>query len=369
MRVLGRNVPDTGAAGRLLPEAVAVAAIPAGYLKTRSVVARNSLRTGLGLALAVTATHVFPVQHGFWVVLGAMSVLRSSALSTGTNVIRAVVGTAVGFLLGAALIAAFGVHPLGLMALLPIVAFGSAYIPGVVSFAAGQAAFTMMVLIVFNLIVPTGWRVGLIRIEDVVVGCGVGVVASLLLWPRGATGSVSRAIDAARVVGSRYLAAAVRRVTRGTSAAVDAAVTELSHDMLTSTRTLDDGVRQYLSESGRATDARAPVLRAANRIIRLQGAADLIADITAPPAAAAYPRARAVLEEHAEAVCRRFAGASDPGVMWAPVSDDFVVALRAECTGDDAGVDAALPLVIVAASIGELELLYPELERTTAPTM
>ena len=55
---------------------------------------RNSLRTGLGLAVAVAITHLFPVQHGFWVVLAAMSVLRSSALTTGTKVVRAVVGTA-----------------------------------------------------------------------------------------------------------------------------------------------------------------------------------------------------------------------------------------------------------------------------------
>jgi hypothetical protein len=40
----------------------------------------------------------------------------------------------------------------------------------VASFAAGQAAFTMMVVFIFNLLVPTGWRVGLIRVEDVVIG-------------------------------------------------------------------------------------------------------------------------------------------------------------------------------------------------------
>jgi len=366
MQVLGRQIPETGAAERLLPEGAAVAAIPLGYLATRSVVVRNSLRTGLGLALAVTATHVFPVQHGFWVVLGAMSVLRSSALSTGTNVVRAVIGTAVGFVLGALLIMALGVDPPVLWTLLPFVAFGSAYIPGVVSFAAGQAAFTMMVLIIFNLIIPSGWRVGLIRIEDVVVGCTVGVVTSLLLWPGGATGSVSCAIDTARVVGSRYLRAAVQRVTRGTSAAIDAEVSELSHDMLTAARTVDDGVRHYLSESGGATDARAPVVRAASRTIRLGAAADLIADVPRPPPQTAYPRARAVLEEHANAVCERLAGPADPGVASAPISDAFVVALRAESTGDEAGIDFALPLVTVAASIGELEVLYPELAR--APT-
>ncbi|MDT5247095.1 MAG: hypothetical protein QOD36_4471, partial [Mycobacterium sp.] len=186
-RVLGRGLPETGAADWVMPETVAVAAITKGFLATRAVVLRNSLRTGLGLALAVAVTHVFPVEHGFWVVLGAMSVLRSSALTTGTRVLRAVTGTAVGFVLGAVVIEVLGVDPVVLWILLPIVAFGSAYVPEVGSFVAGQAAFTMMVLINFNLIVPTGWQVGLIRVEDVVVGAMVGIVVSVLLWPRGAS--------------------------------------------------------------------------------------------------------------------------------------------------------------------------------------
>ena len=44
----------------------------------------------------------------------------------------------------------------------------------------------MMVLIIFNMIAPSGWQVGLIRVEDVVVGAAVGIVVSVLLWPRGA---------------------------------------------------------------------------------------------------------------------------------------------------------------------------------------
>ena len=101
-RVLGRRLPDSGAADRVLSESEAIAFLTTGFVATRAVVVRNSLRTGLGLAVAVAVTHLFPVQHGFWVVLGAMSVLRSSALTTGTRVLRAVTGTAIGFVLGAA---------------------------------------------------------------------------------------------------------------------------------------------------------------------------------------------------------------------------------------------------------------------------
>ncbi len=363
-RMLGRRLPETGASDLVLPETVAAASITTGFLATRSVILRNSLRTGLGLALAVTITHVFPVQHGFWVVLGAMSVLRSSALTTGTNILRAVIGTTIGFVIGALLIAVLGVDPVVLWTLLPVLVFASAYVPEVASFTAAQAAFTMMVLVIFNLIVPTGWRVGLVRIEDVVVGAVAGLVVSLLLWPRGATASVNASIESARGTFSRYLKAGVRRVTHGASEAVDDNVTALGHDGLVAWRTLDDAVRQYLSESGGATDSRAPVVRASNRVTRMRNVADLVADIKWPPPLTAYPRAKKILDAHADAVCERLAGSDDK--MWAPISDDLIPALRAEAANEplarsasSSAVSAALPLVMVAAGLGELELVYP----------
>ncbi|MDT5102776.1 MAG: hypothetical protein QOI25_289 [Mycobacterium sp.] len=363
-RALGLRVPPTGAADRLLPEPVAVRTITTGFLATRSVATRNALRTGVGLALAVAATHLFPVQHGFWVVLGAMVVMGSSALTTGTKVVRAVTGTAIGVIVGASLIAVVGVEPAVLWTLLPIAVFGAAYIPRVASFAAGQAMFTMTVLIILNLIAPTGWRLGVLRIEDITAGAAVAVVASLLLWPRGATASVSAAIDAAIDLGSRYLRATVLRVTRGASADTDDNVAALSNQVLVAGRTVDDAVRHYLSETGSAADLQTPVVRAANRAVRLRSAADIIADIKDPAPQSAYPRARAVLEAHADSVCARLARVTEQ--TWGPITDEFVLALRAEFTDDEGAVNAALPLVAVAANLRELELIYPSPITATA---
>jgi hypothetical protein len=287
-----------------------------------------------------------------------MSVLRSSALTTGTRVLRAVVGTTIGFLLGVVFIELMGFEPVVMWATLPLVAFGSAYVPEVASFVAGQAMFTMMVLIIFNVINPSGWQVGLIRVEDVVVGAMVGAVVSLLLWPRGAAARVSRAVDAAITAGATYLTVAVKRVTRGASESADDRVSSLGHYAMTVSRTLDDAVRQYLSESGGSTDQRAPVIRASNRAIRVRTAAELIADVVPPPLAA-YPRVRKVLEVHTTAICERLDGRASTQRL-GPIGDDFVLALRAETGGTDLSIRAALPLVTVAANLGELELLYPD---------
>ncbi|GJF15310.1 fusaric acid resistance protein [Mycolicibacterium cyprinidarum] len=358
-RALDLQLPQTGASDRLLPSTVVAAQITSGFLTNRAVAVRNSLRTGLGLGLAVAVTEVFTVENAFWVVLGALSVLRSSALTTGTRVWRAVIGTGIGFLLGVVVISLVGVDPVVLWLLMPLVVFGSAYVPEIASFTAAQAAFTMMVLIFFNLVVPTGWQVGLIRVQDVVVGALVAVVVSVLLWPRGATAAVTRAIGSARSIFSRYLRVAVLRITRGDFEERTDELVTLSHDALAASRVIDDAVRQYLSEGSGETDFRTPTVSSFNRAIRLRTAADLIADIPTPPPLSAYPKVRAVVEFHVDAICGRLAGRPQPEQPWTLIADDFVLALRSEAPHDDLGVAAALPLLTVAALLGELESIFP----------
>lgn len=354
-RMLGRGRPETGVADRVHSHRNALLSL-FGYLRTRSITVINSLRTGLALALAVVVTMVLPVQNGLWVVLGALSVLRSSASSTRTTVVRAVTGTVIGFVIGSAVIAVVGVNPVVLWTLLPLATFGSTYVQSVGSFTASQAMFTMQVLIVFNMMRPIGWQIGLIRIEDVALGAFVGLAVSMLLWPGGAQVAVQRAVGEAVGACSRYLAAAVNRVTRGLSPQTQAAVTELGAESLTAARTHGDAVRVYLSETGGVTD---PVqLARGSRIPRLRTSADLIADIVPPPAGL-YPQTRKVLERRTEALCARLESDSAAAEPESVMSDEFVRTLRAEAATTPGAQDAALPLVTVAANIGELELTYP----------
>ena len=355
-RLVGRQLPETGIADRVHSKRAAVASL-GGYLSTRSITVLNSLRTGLALSLAVLVTKVLPVQNGPWIVLGALSVLRSSALNTGTTAVRALTGTAIGIAVGALVIGVLGVDAPVMWALLPVVAFGSTYVSTVGSFTASQAMFTMMVMIVFNLMQPTGWQVGLVRIEDVLMGSLVGLAVSVLLWPRGAKSAVQRAMREAQSVSSLYLEAAVLRVTRGASATIDAAVVDMSDQTLTALRTYGDAVRVYLSESGGAIDSE--MLDTNNRIPRLRTAADLIADIDPPPQDA-YPLAREVLETHTVAVCTRLEGAveSEEG-LGPPLVEEFIRALRAQADDLPEATAAAFPLVTAAANIGELELSFP----------
>jgi uncharacterized membrane protein YccC len=217
------------------------------HLSFHSVWFRNAVRGATGLALAVAVVEISAVQHGFWVVLGTLSVLRSNALGTGATALRAIGGTAIGFVVGGAIMYGVSDHMVLLWVLLPLAVLVSGIAPSMISFAAGQAAFTLVVIILFNIIEPEGWRVGLTRIEDVAIGCGVSIVVGLLFWPRGATAALGRGLSAAFVASSAYLTDVVDRLTT-TSRFVDieASARESHRTYLL----LDDAFRQFFTERG-----------------------------------------------------------------------------------------------------------------------
>ncbi len=179
------------------------------YIERHSLTLQNSVRGAVALALAVLVADLTTVQHGFWVVFGALAVLRSNAVSTGQNVLRALAGTAVGFAVGGALVYLIGTDTTLLWALLPIAILFAGLAPACISFAGGQAAFTLTLLILFNLIAPAGWKIGLVRIEDVALGCAVSLLVGLLFWPRGAGAALRSALARAYRDSVGYLADAV----------------------------------------------------------------------------------------------------------------------------------------------------------------
>ncbi|HEV7680348.1 MAG TPA: FUSC family protein [Candidatus Dormibacteraeota bacterium] len=163
------------------------------HLEPDSTVLHNSLRTGAGLAAAVLLARTLGLSHAFWVVLGTLSVLRSNALGTGRSTLQALAGTLIGFAAGGVFAVLAGDHTVVMWLAMPVAIFLASYAAGAVGFVAGQAAFTLAVIVIFNLLSPAGWQVGLVRIEDVAVGTGISVVAGLLLWPRGARRDLARA--------------------------------------------------------------------------------------------------------------------------------------------------------------------------------
>ena len=245
------------------------------HIERHSVWLRNSVRGGAGLAIAVAIASLTGVQHSFWVVLGTLSVLRSNALSTGQSVVRAVLGTTAGFVAGAVLVVLVGTDTTVLWLLLPVAVFLAGLAPAAVSFAGGQAAFTLTLLILFNILAPEGWQIGLVRIEDVALGGLVSLAVGALFWPRGAGGALGQALAEAYADSARYLASAVRS---GLRAAPVAAGPEAMR-AAAAARRLDDTFRNYLAERGAKPVPLAEVTSLVTGVVGLRLAGDAVLDL------------------------------------------------------------------------------------------
>jgi hypothetical protein len=274
-RLLGRQPAG-------FPGVLAAAQQRAGsHAQRQSLWLQNSLRGGVGLGLAVLVADLSGVQHAFWVVFGTLSVLRSSALGTGQNLVRAVLGTSLGFIAGAVVVVLVGTNTAVLWVLLPLAVLLAGLAPAAVSFAAGQAAFTLTLLILYNLLAPAGWKVGLVRVEDVALGGAVSLAVGLMLWPRGAAAALGRALSAAYADSAGYLAGAVAygmgRCDSGGPAPAEPADQAVS--AAASARRLDDTFRGYLAERGAKPLPLAEVTALVTGVAGLRLAADAVLEL------------------------------------------------------------------------------------------
>jgi uncharacterized membrane protein YccC len=246
------------------------------HASIESVWFQNAVRGGAGLGLAVYIAQSAGLQHGFWVVLGTISVLRSNALGTGWSIVTALAGTAVGLVLGAALVLAIGTHESVLWIVLPFAVLLASYAPRAISFAAGQAGFTVTLFILFNLIQPVGWRVGVVRVEDVAIGFAISLGVGLLFWPRGAATLLREQLADGYARSIDYVVIATRELIDGGQD-----VARVARTADAAMHRLDDAFQQYLAERvatelnvedvAAAVNAAKRVHRSAQSLISLHG--------------------------------------------------------------------------------------------------
>ncbi len=322
-RLLGR--PPEGLSGPL-----AAAQERAGaHVDRHSVWLHNSLRGAIALGGAVLVADLTGVQHGFWVALGTLSVLRSNALATGQDLVRALLGTVLGLIAGGALIALIGTDTTVLWVLLPLAVLFAGFAPAI-SFLAGQLGFTVTLLVLFNIIAPAGWEIGLVRIEDVALGSAVSLAVGVLFWPRGAQSALGIALAEAYADSVEYLATAVRAEPVA-GAAVRAAA---------ASRRLDDAFRGYLAERGAKPAVLADATSLVTGVVGLRLAADAVLDLAPEPPG---PELRASAEDvrgwYARFAAALTGGAALPAPLSQPVTLDAGAGVRALWTADH--LDAA----------------------------
>jgi uncharacterized membrane protein YccC len=352
--------------------------LAAGYASIRSVWLRNSVRGAAGLALAVLVGQLADVQDAFWVVLGTLSVLRSNALNTGATVLRSLAGTAVGIVVGGALLLAIGTDEPVLWVVLPFAVMLAAYAPRAISFAAGQAGFTIVVMVLFNLLQPVGWELGLVRAEDLALGCAISLVVGFVFWPHGAAAVVRRSVATAYVTSADYMAATLDGLLDGDE---PADLGRTAREAAAAARRLDDALRQYLAERSSARLEFDSLTTLVSGAMRLRRIADVLRSEPSvaqpdqqPDGSSGLDRCRRAIDGEIRelrawyaALGEAIAAATEPPappLHEGEADDDVLRVVRdAVARGDDAAVARGLTIAWAIQHVEALRRLTPTLAR------
>ncbi|MFI6763231.1 FUSC family protein [Micromonospora sp. NPDC050417] len=163
------------------------------HLTRRSVNFQGGVRIALALAAARVVAGYLNLDHGFWVLLATLTLLRTSAADTRTTLRPAVIGTVAGAAVGGGLLMVAGGPEVyrGLLPLAMVLAFAVGPLLGL---GWGQGFVTLLLTVLFAQIGPADLQIVQARFLDVLIGAAVGILAGLLLWPHGGGGELRRSM-------------------------------------------------------------------------------------------------------------------------------------------------------------------------------
>src|SRR5947209_7224414 len=130
--------------------------------------AASSARVAIATGAAVLIAGVFKLEHGFWIALGILPVLRAGAAAPRVF-FQEQGGTLAGCIVSIALVALVRSHREIYWMVLPVVVFAAAYLSTAAGLLAGQAAFTVFVVLL-NILSPLGYRAGVMRLRYIATG-------------------------------------------------------------------------------------------------------------------------------------------------------------------------------------------------------
>jgi uncharacterized membrane protein YccC len=146
-------------------------------------IARNFMIRLMACAVvAVVLSEILPIQRSYWTALTIAIVLRPGFGSVLIRSVQQGIGTIVGAAFGAVILA---VVPYGPLLLIP---FGvvAALLPYGKSrnFGLAAAFLTLVIVLLVDLLIPTGWWLAGERAIDTTLACGIVLVVGYLPWPK-----------------------------------------------------------------------------------------------------------------------------------------------------------------------------------------
>ena len=150
------------------------------HLAWASPILRHAARLSIAVGLAVAADRFAPVEHGHWIGLTVLMVLRPETAHTYTRCVGRLAGIAVGAVLASLIVML--VHPAGLIAaVLAALALFAIYAVSRIGYIAASAGLAAATVFVLEIHVATAGATLEDRLFSIVIGGGLAVVAHVAL--------------------------------------------------------------------------------------------------------------------------------------------------------------------------------------------
>ncbi|MBD2445605.1 FUSC family protein [Nostoc sp. FACHB-152] len=147
-----------------------------------SVIFRHALRLALITTFAEFIASVLQLPRGYWITLTALVALKPNFGGTFQTTVQRVIGTILGGIIGIILILLVNNQTAIALCLLLLVFIAMSV--RALSYSLFTILLTPAIILLLNLISTSGWQVGVLRIVDSLVGGGLALVGSYLLFPR-----------------------------------------------------------------------------------------------------------------------------------------------------------------------------------------
>ncbi|WP_311221329.1 MULTISPECIES: YccS family putative transporter [unclassified Acidovorax] len=150
-------------------------------LHAGSPLLRHAVRLSLSLAAGYGVMQFTDPAHGYWILLATLFVCQPTYGATLSKVTQRVVGTAVGLVVGWALLRLF--PSLQLQALFAVASGVLFFVTRTSRYLTATAAITLLVLMCFNQSTGDGYALIWPRLLDTMVGSAIAAAAMLLVLP------------------------------------------------------------------------------------------------------------------------------------------------------------------------------------------
>lgn len=186
-------------------------------LTPASPVFRHAVRAGLATAVAFAAARLLGLSHEMWVIVSVVVIMRPSLGGTLRFGRDRVLGTVAGALAAIAVVLLTGASGVWFGVLLVLSFFMTMFLH-VVHYLGFVTLLSFTVVLGLGIVFPEGWKLGVERIWDTLLGAGLGLGAAFFIWPNRAVKKIDSRLASTlsdfgalfRLLGGSYLAGEIR---------------------------------------------------------------------------------------------------------------------------------------------------------------